>query len=135
MVRFAREGTKMLEVPRTSETKRGGWTNKELGRASDLWMQGLTITQIAQELGRTNRSIQHQILDKRELFPRRRAYRRDVKREHPPVYMKLSITLFMHNLLKKEARRRGVSMNTVIRDAVRGVLMPAKSNPSAKKST
>lgn len=107
------------------ETKRQQrlWTTNELSRAGQLWREGRTIREVAHEIGRSYESLKHQIETRRDVFPRRRTPRSDVGREGRPVTIKLTISPFLHKLVKKEARARRISMNMVLREAIRDTLL------------
>lgn len=99
------------------------WTGAELKRASLLWSAGLSMIQIASELERSKESVKHQIAARRDLFPRRRQPRSEIRNDGPAVAFKFTVTPFMHRAVKKEARRRGISQCMVVREALRDVLL------------
>lgn len=103
--------------------KLAGWTTIELQWASRLWKQGKTLTEIADTLGRGRESVKHQCEARRDLFPRRREKRDGFSNVGKLISLKVPITPFMHKAVKAEARRRGVSQNIVIREALRAVLL------------
>jgi len=101
------------------------WTTGELRRASAIWAEGKTMAEIADALGRGRESIKHQVEARRDLFPRRRE-KRDGFSNSGLISLKVPVTPYLHKLVKAEAKRRGISQNMVIREALRNVLLRKK---------
>lgn len=99
------------------------WTGAELTRAAALWRVGMSIDNMAVELGRSRYSVSHQIEVNRDKFPRRRTKRTDLRHQGAPVRLKVTVSPFMHKMLTAEAKRRNVSMNTVVRDALTDIVI------------
>lgn len=98
------------------------WTGAELARAATMWREGMTMEAMAEALGRGRESVKHQVEQDRERFPRRKAARH----RGDTVEMKLTVTKFLHNALRAEAKRRCISMNMVARECIRDALVRRK---------
>lgn len=103
------------------------WTTTELREASALWRKGWSMAELAIALGRSRESIKHQVASRRDLFPRRRDARSEIRSDGDPVNLKVSLTPFLHRTIKAEAARRGVSQNMLIREALRDRFLRRKS--------
>lgn len=91
------------------------WTTKELQTGSELWKQGKSIQSIADALGRGRESVKHQTQTRRDYFPRRKQERMSIK---DTVTTKMVISKFVYRAIKSESKKRGISVNMVIREAL-----------------
>lgn len=99
------------------------WTMPELRKAGKLWAEGLTIKQVAAEIGRTYESVKHQTESRRDIFPHRR-HRMGPDYGRKRLTLPLSPTLYA--LVKKEAKARNTSMIRVIRTTLTAALLAKK---------
>ena len=95
------------------------WTMAELHRASSLWSEGRPAAEISAMIGRDGGSFRHQVAARRDLFPRRRQARAEIRNDGEPVTLKFSVPPFLHRRIKRAASERGVSMCMVVREALR----------------
>lgn len=72
--------------------------------------------EVAAEIGRHEGSLKHKVRENRDLFPRRRQARKELRET---VDIKLAITPYVHKLVKEEAKARNISMNMLIREVFR----------------
>lgn len=108
------------------------WTTTELHHASRLWKNGDSIEEMALKLKRGRESIKHQTQSRRDLFPRRKQPRGDIKEV---VDIKLAITPYMHRLMKLEAKERGISFNMLVRETFRDRFVRKLWKPQVSTST
>lgn len=105
------------------ENQRKPWTTLELKAASELWCSGFSLTQIAEKISRGRESVKHQVKARRDLFPRRREPRIEVRNDGRLINIKMAVSPFMYRAIKAEANRRNVSQNMLLREIIRETLI------------
>lgn len=88
----------------------------ELHHASRLWKDGKRQPEIAAAIGRDVGSLRHKIRERRDLFPRRRQARNSIP---AGTNLKLLVSAYLYQQIKKEAKQRSISINMLIREVLR----------------
>ena len=107
--------------PPTTKTRANyrHWTMAEIKEAAELWEQGLTIREIADQIGRNAATLSGQIEKHRHLFPRRRSSPTGGDKSAPRKTLHMPVSEYVHTQLRELARKRGTTISAVVRDALR----------------
>lgn len=100
----------------TSESQWRRWTNHELKRASELWANGLSTLEIANELERPMQSMKHAIYRNRDLFPFRH-------QKHGPnsraVDVRIMTSEYLYRTMKRRALEENISLSLLVSRVLR----------------
>ena len=107
------------------------WNVKEIKQASELWKQGIPVKEIADQIGRSERSLKYQVMTRRDWFPHRRRENRNRK---DYKIIKIEVTPFLHKTIKEEAKKRNTSMNLVIEEGLLDRFVRKRWKPQASTS-